>query len=147
MKVLEKAGEDSVYESAALPTELRRLDLDSKCACPTGKDRLYLYLLRAPCCLPTKQKRKSEPTIEPIRSKTKRPPGTGGLFSRENSSNGVKNRQNFLAKSYESEKGGVKKFLGKKYVCFQSLTKEVNRLRKCLILRRKSAGSALTGLD
>ena len=45
MKVLEKAGEDSVYESAALPTELRRLDLDSKCARRKGKDRLYLYLL------------------------------------------------------------------------------------------------------
>jgi len=82
-----------------------------------------------------------------ISRKTKRPPGTGDLFSRENSSNGVKNRQNFLAKSYESKKGGVKKFLGNKYVCFQSLTKEVNSFGKCLILRRKSAGSALTGLD
>jgi hypothetical protein len=33
---------------------------------------------------------------------------------RENSSNGAKIRQNFLAKSYESKKGGVKEFLGNK---------------------------------
>jgi len=47
----------------------------------------------------------------------------------------VKNRQNFLAKSYESKKGSVKKFLGNKYVCFQLLTKKVNSVVKCLILR------------
>jgi hypothetical protein len=34
--------------------------------------------------------------------------------SRENSSNGSKNRQNFLAKSYEPKKRGVKGFLGNK---------------------------------
>jgi hypothetical protein len=44
----------------------------------------------------------------------------GSLFSRENSSNGrQKIRQNFLAKSYESENGGVKLFFGNKYFCFQ----------------------------
>jgi hypothetical protein len=36
------------------------------------------------------------------------------FLSRENSSNGDQNRQNFLAKSYEPKKGGVKKFLGNK---------------------------------
>jgi hypothetical protein len=34
--------------------------------------------------------------------------------SRENSSNGEFDRQNFLAKSYEPKKGGVKQFLGNK---------------------------------
>jgi len=47
-------------------------------------------------------------------------PGKGVAFSfRENSSNGAKIRQNFLAKSYEPKKGGVKEFLGNKYLCFQ----------------------------
>src|SRR5450631_1097930 len=41
------------------------------------------------------------------------------FLSRENSSNGGLNRQNFLAKSYESKKGGVKGFLRNKYLCFQ----------------------------
>jgi hypothetical protein len=36
--------------------------------------------------------------------------------SRENSSNGVLNRQNFLAKSYEPKKQGVKEFLGNKWL-------------------------------
>ncbi len=31
----------------------------------------------------------------------------------------IKNRQNFLAKSYESKKGGVKKYLGNKHLSFQ----------------------------
>jgi hypothetical protein len=40
---------------------------------------------------------------------TKRPPGNvGGLFLRENSSNGGETRQNFLAKSYGPKKRGVK---------------------------------------
>ncbi len=45
----------------------------------------------------------------------------GGLFfkERENSSNGVLNRQNFLAKSYEPKKQGVKEFLGNKWLLFQ----------------------------
>jgi hypothetical protein len=38
------------------------------------------------------------------------------FLSRENSSNGDQSRQNFLAKSYESKKGGVKKYLGNKHV-------------------------------
>jgi hypothetical protein len=54
---------------------------------------------------------------------TKRPPGKRRPFlSRENSSNGDVNRQNFLAKSYEPKKQGVKEFLGNKYLCFQSIT-------------------------
>jgi hypothetical protein len=36
------------------------------------------------------------------------------FLSRENSSNGDQNRQNFLAKSYEAKKGGVKKYLRNK---------------------------------
>jgi hypothetical protein len=39
--------------------------------------------------------------------------------SRENSSNGVQNRQNFLAKSYEPPKQGVKIFFENNYVIFQ----------------------------
>jgi hypothetical protein len=35
----------------------------------------------------------------------------------------VKYRQNFLAKSYEPKKRGVKEFFGNKYHCFQLLTK------------------------
>jgi hypothetical protein len=55
-----------------------------------------------------------------IALQTKRPPWQWAAFSfRENSSNGAKNRQNFLAKSYEPKKGGVKEFLGNKYLCFQ----------------------------
>jgi hypothetical protein len=45
------------------------------------------------------------------------------FLSRENSSNGDQNRQNFLAKSYESKKGGVKKYLGNKQLYFQCFTK------------------------
>jgi hypothetical protein len=56
--------------------------------------------------------------------KQKGHPGKGAAFSfRENSSNGAKIRQNFLAKSYEPKKGFVKGFLGNKYVCFLSLRK------------------------
>ena len=41
-------------------------------------------------------------------------------FSRENSSNGGKRfRQNFLGKSYEPKKEGVKQFLANKCVYFQ----------------------------
>jgi hypothetical protein len=53
-------------------------------------------------------------------TKQKGHPALGSLFlTRENSSNGVLNRQNFLAKSYESKKGSVKEFFGNKYLCFQ----------------------------
>jgi len=51
----------------------------------------------------------------------------------------AKTRQNFLAKSYESKKGSVKKFLGNKYVYFQLFTKKVNSHGKCLILRPKNS--------
>jgi hypothetical protein len=47
------------------------------------------------------------------------------FLSRENSSNGGQGRQNFLAKSYGPKKGGVKRFLENKYLCFQLVTKEV----------------------
>jgi hypothetical protein len=57
-------------------------------------------------------------------TKTKRPPWQGVASSfRENSSNGAKIRQNFLAKSYEPKKGGVKGFLGNKYLWIQQLRK------------------------
>jgi hypothetical protein len=45
------------------------------------------------------------------------------FLSRENSSNGDQNRQNFLAKSYEPKKGSVKKYLGNKRLYFQWFTK------------------------
>src|SRR5579864_3471126 len=53
----------------------------------------------------------------------------GGLFSRENSSNGgLESRQNFLPKSYERKNRGVKRFLRNKYLCFQHVTNIVNIL-------------------
>ena len=54
----------------------------------------------------------------------------GGLFLRENSSNGGEYRQNFLAKSYEPKKQGVKGFLDNKRLCFQQLKKLDNTGRK-----------------
>src|SRR6266516_544941 len=45
----------------------------------------------------------------------------GGLFSRENSSNGGLGRQNFLAKSYEPETGVSRNFLGNKSCVFNGL--------------------------
>jgi hypothetical protein len=56
--------------------------------------------------------------------KTKRPLWQGVASSfRENSSNGQKSVKNFLAKSYEPKKGGVKGFLGNKYLWIQQLRK------------------------
>jgi hypothetical protein len=44
-------------------------------------------------------------------------PATWVAFSlRENSPNGGQGRQNFLGKSYGPKKGGVKDFLGNKYL-------------------------------
>jgi hypothetical protein len=55
---------------------------------------------------------------------TKRPPGNRAAFSlRENSSNGGLNRQNFLAKSYESASGVSRKLLRNKYRVFSGLNK------------------------
>jgi len=45
---------------------------------------------------------------------TNQPGNVGGLFFRENSSNGGEYRQNFLAKSYEPKKRGVKGFFPNK---------------------------------
>jgi hypothetical protein len=67
--------------------------------------------------------------------------------SRENSSNGVLNRQNFLAKSYEPKKQGVKEFLGNKRLCFQQFAESINRLANCLIVRQASCSVALNGFD
>ena len=70
----------------------------------------------------TKNERNDQPTAcdERLLPKQKDRPGKGAAFSfRENSSNGAKIRQNFLAKSYGPKKGLVKGFLGNKYVCFQ----------------------------
>jgi hypothetical protein len=55
----------------------------------------------------------ARPTILTQNEKATRQLGQPFL-SRENSSNGDQNRQNFLAKSYEPKKGGVKKYLGNK---------------------------------
>jgi hypothetical protein len=57
-------------------------------------------------------------------SKQKGRPGIGGLFFLGRIvPTGQKIRQNFLAKSYEPKKGGVKGFLGNKYLCIQQLRK------------------------
>ena len=71
--------------------------------------------------------------------KTKRPPGKRRPFlSRENSSNGGKGRQNFLAKSYWPKNRSVKEFLGNKYICFQWFTRCVNTLVKMTIFEKNS---------
>src|SRR5438094_4939070 len=41
-----------------------------------------------------------------------------------------------MAKTYEPQKLGVKKFLENKYLCFQSFTRRVNRRQKCITLRQ-----------
>jgi hypothetical protein len=69
--------------------------------------------------------------------KRKDRPAKGGLFLRENSSNGGLNRQNFLAKSYEPKKGGVKDFLGNNSFYYQQLTECVNSDIILRILRQK----------
>src|SRR5438105_3766740 len=76
----------------------------------TSSGSVCSELLRSPsksndCCQP--RKRKGHPATWAASS------------SRENSSNGVLNRQNFLAKSYEPKKQGVKEFLGNKWLLFQ----------------------------
>jgi hypothetical protein len=59
--------------------------------------------------------------------KRKGHPATQAAFSsRENSSNGGKIRQNFLAKSYEPKNPRVNKFLGNKYLYFQLLKEGIN---------------------
>src|SRR5215831_21143391 len=45
-------------------------------------------------------------------------------------------RQNFLAKSYEPKKQGVKQILDNKCLYFQQLMKGANRQENCTILRR-----------
>src|ERR1700734_887572 len=65
--------------------------------------------------------------------------------SRENSSNGgLESRQNFLPKSYEPKKGGVKRFLGNKCLYFQQLAKLMNIWGKCSKLRQKRLKNALS---
>ncbi len=49
----------------------------------------------------------------------------------------AKFRQNFLPKSYEPKNRGVKRFLGNKCHCFQSLTKWVNTRQNCTKLRQR----------
>jgi hypothetical protein len=66
-------------------------------------------------------------------TKRKGHPATQAAFSsRENSSNGGKFRQNFMAESYERKKGCVNIYLGNKYLYFQQLTKKINMAKKCL---------------
>jgi hypothetical protein len=54
----------------------------------------------------------------------------GGLFSRENSSNGSEAVKTLLQKSYGGAGKGVKKFLNNKQLCFQRLTKELQVCKK-----------------
>ncbi len=69
----------------------------------------------------------------------------GGLFSRENSSNGgLESRQNFLPKSYERKNRGVKRFLRNKYLCFQYVTNIVNIPPQCSKLRQIALGTRVS---
>jgi hypothetical protein len=62
--------------------------------------------------------------------------------SRENSSNGVQNRQNFLAKSYEPPKRGVKIFFNNNCLIFQLFTNNViSRTRNIKMGKTDQAGS------
>jgi hypothetical protein len=80
--------------------------------------------------------------------KRKGRPATQAAFSsRENSSNGGKIRQNFLAKSYEPKKPRVNKIFGNKYLCFQLVRKGVNILRKWPVLKRNHLPAGLTGFN
>ena len=74
-------------------------------------------------------------------SKGKGRPATATFSSRENSSNGGKPVKTFLAKSYEPQKQGVKKFFDNKYICFQLVRKMINNQSKCLSLRQKVVGA------
>src|SRR5689334_14814074 len=65
--------------------------------------------------------RKTEPSKNP----KGRLAAQAAFCSRENSSNGVQNRQNFLAKSYEPPKRGVKIFFQNKCFIFQLVTNNV----------------------
>jgi hypothetical protein len=85
---------------------------------------------------------------EKKRPQQKGHPATQAAFSsRENSSNGGKFRQNFMAESYEWKKPCVNKYLGNKYLYFQQLTKKINMARKFPISRQNTCGSQLTSLD
>jgi hypothetical protein len=55
-------------------------------------------------------------------------------------------RQNFLAKSYESKKGGVKEILDNKCFCFQHFTKAANSSAKRIILRSLRPSAALKAI-
>ncbi|HKW66597.1 MAG TPA: hypothetical protein VJP04_04870 [Terriglobales bacterium] len=58
--------------------------------------------------------------------------------SRENSSNGVQNRQNFLAKSYEPPKRGVKIFFQNNCLIFQLLTNNVIGRTRSIKVKKKT---------
>ncbi len=77
---------------------------------------------------------------------TKRPPRQKGglLFQGRIVLTEGKVRQNFLAKSYESKKQGVKEILDNKCLCFQCVTNCGNMLRKSIILRPLRTSRALT---
>jgi hypothetical protein len=67
------------------------------------------------------------------------------FLSRENSSiGGCFFRQNFLAKSYEPQIRGVKRFLGIKYVYFQQHTNCVNKSPHSSKMEQFSVSSLLT---
>jgi hypothetical protein len=59
----------------------------------------------------------------------------------------VLNRQNFLAKSYEPKKQGVKEFLGNKRLCFQWFAEGINSPANCLIVRQTLGSAALNRFD
>jgi hypothetical protein len=72
-------------------------------------------------------------------SNGKRPPGNRAAFffqGRIVLTEG-KVRQNFLAKSYEPKKGGVKGFFDNKCLSFQLFTKSGNIAQNCSILRQR----------
>jgi hypothetical protein len=64
-------------------------------------------------------KRQSQTWIDSTAKRKGHPATQAAFSSRENSSNGGMYRQNFLAKSYEPKKRGVKEFLRNKYLWFQ----------------------------
>jgi hypothetical protein len=68
----------------------------------------------------------------------------GLFFKGEEFQRRRKFRQNFLAKSYEPKKQGVKGFLGNKCLYFQSLTQPINIVSKCSNLRQAEVKSVLS---
>ena len=56
-------------------------------------------------------------------------------------------RQNFLAKSYEPKKGGVKEILDNKCLCFQLFTNEANNRGKRIKMRSRDPVDSVNHLN